>query len=253
MEPIITILIIEDDPLLAEDIQQNLQKEGITIAGIAENMQEAVKLMKGHDIDIALIDMQLNGPEDGITTATELLKIKWMPIIYMTGSTPLELKERMEKTYPTAFLAKPLRIKELAVQIKISLLNFNAGILSSSQRHQLTTVFLPTDKGHVSVKIKEIMYIKANGNNAELFLTEEEFIKVYLRKDYKSVQILANMGSIFRQLTPDFYRLSRFICINLNHVSRIDANRLFMQRYEITIPEGRRKDLMTRFIMVKSK
>jgi DNA-binding LytR/AlgR family response regulator len=253
MESRITVLIVEDDPLLAEDIQQNLQKEGMAVAGIAENLAEAVEIMKRNTVELALIDMQLNGPEDGVTTASELLKIKWIPIIYMTATAPLEVKERMEKTYPSAFLAKPLRLKEVAVQIRLAMLNFKAGNLPAPQQTKASPLFLPTDKGHINVKIKEIMYMKAKGNNAELFLSEEEFVKMYPKKKYEPVLILANMGSIFRQLSPDFYRLSRFITVNLNHVSRIDSHRLFIQDHEITIPEGRRKDLMAQLVIVKSK
>lgn len=253
MESNINLLLVEDDPLLAESIRYNLQKEGIRVAGIARNLKDSVLLMRQHDIDIALIDIQLDGPEDGIATAAELTKMKWIPIIYITGNTPLELEERMQKTYPAAFLEKPIRERELAVQVKLAFLNFKADNLPSPLPHQPESVFLPTDKGHIGVKVKEIAYIEASGNQARLFLSEEGFSKMHPKKAYESILISTSMGRIFHNLSPDFYRLSRFTVINLNQISRIDSHRLFIKNDEIAIPEGKRKELMDRLVVVKSQ
>ena len=253
MESPINLLLIEDDPLLAESMQYHLQKEGIRVAGVARNLKESVLMMKQHDIDIALVDIQLDGPEDGIATAAELIKMKWMPIIYMTGNTPLELEERMQKTYPAAFLEKPVRERELAVQVKLAFLNFKADNLPSPLPVQTESVFLPTDKGHIGVKVKEISYIEASGNHARLFLSEEAFSKMYPRKSYESILISTSMGRIFHNLSADFYRLSRFIGINLKQLTRFDSYRLCIYIDEVGIREGDRKVLLYRLVVVKSQ
>lgn len=253
MEFNINLLLVEDDLLLAESIRYSLQKEGIRVVGVAHNFKDSVLLMRQHDIDIALIDIQLDGPEDGIATAAELTKMKWIPIIYMTGNTPLELEERMQKTYPAAFLEKPIRERELAVQVKLAFLNFKADNLPSPLPNQTESVFLPTDKGYIGIKVKEISYIEASGNQAKLFLSEEAFSKMHPKKAYKPILISTSMGRIFHNLPANFYRLSRFTVINLNQISRIDAHRLFIRNDEITIPEGKRKELMDRLVVVRSQ
>jgi len=253
MEPGKNVLVVEDDRLLAENIKQTLTKEGFSVSGVARNLKEAVDIMKRNVIDIALIDIQLDGPEDGVATATELLRIKWIPIIYITAHTPLEMDERMKKTLPAAFLEKPLRVRELAVQIELALHNFGVGNLPSAYQLPSEQLFLPADKGHIGVKIREILYLKADRVYSQLFLSEKEFSRIYPGRTYGHVLILSNMGSVFRRLPADFYLLSRSLVINLNHLARVDSNRLFMQQHEIPIPEGRRKDLIDRLAVVKSQ
>ena len=112
-----TILIVENDNLLAETIRQSLLKDGFDVCGIAGSLKSAVDLMRKHPVDLALIDIKLDGPEDGIATAKELLKIKWIPIIYITGDSLLTALERSKDTFPAAFLEKPLRTRELFAQM----------------------------------------------------------------------------------------------------------------------------------------
>jgi len=251
MEKASNILIVEDDKLLAENIRLGLQKEGLHISGLASNLKTAIEIMKQNEIDLALIDMQLDGPEDGITVATELLKIKWVPIIYMTGNTPLEIKDRLKKTFPAAFLEKPLRVRELYVQINLALSNFNEGNLPTGSPSQSDHIFLPSGHGLIRVKTSEIFYIQADRVHATLFLSENEFSRIFPDKRHAPIPVSMNMGSIFRQLPSNFYLLSRSFVINLDHLSRIGTNRLFIQNYEIAIPEGKRRSLMERLEVVK--
>ncbi|MCE6992714.1 response regulator transcription factor [Dyadobacter sp. CY323] len=246
------ILIVEDDPLLAENISLTLEKEeGIELCGVAPNLKSAVDIMKRNPADLALIDVQLEGPEDGIATANELLKIKWIPIIYMTGNTPLEMKEKMKNTFPAAFLEKPLRMRELYVQIDLALHNFQSNNFVPSDPIQQDQLFLPTSQGFAGIKTREILFIKADRIRSEIFVTEREFYRIYPGKKYTAIHVSVNMGSVFRQLTSQFFLLSRSIVINLSHISRIDTSRLFIENHEIPIPDGRRKDLVNRLKVVK--
>lgn len=253
MEKESSILIVEDDKLLSENIRLSLSKEGLSISGVATNLQSAIEIMKRHQVDLALIDMQLDGPEDGVAVATELLKIKWIPIIYMTGNTPLEIKDRLRKTFPAAFLEKPLRVRELYVQINLALSNFQEGNIA----HEPATpksdhIFLPASYGLIRVRTSEIFYIQADRVHATLYLSEQEFARIYPDKKYNPISVSMNMGNILKQLPPNFYLLSRSYVINLDHLSRVDTSRLFIQTHEITIPEGRRKSLMERLELTKN-
>lgn len=246
------LLLVEDDPFFAENIKQSLQKAGITVLGAAKNLKEAVKIIQQNFVDIALIDIELDGPEDGITTALELLKINWIPIVYMTGHTPLELRESIKKTHPAAFFEKPLRMNELVVQIEIALHNFYAGNLPSPQQNQLEYLFLPADKGHIGVKIKEILYIEASGNYSKLFLSKEYFGEIYPQKVYDFIFVSSPMGNVLRELPFYFYKLSRSVVINLHQLSKIETTRVFLKSEEVQIPEGKHKALMERLAVVKS-
>jgi DNA-binding response OmpR family regulator len=245
------ILIVEDDTLLAENIARTLEAEGFGNCDAASDLKTAVSIMKKNPADLALIDIQLDGPEDGVATATELLKIKWIPIIYMTGNTPLEIKERMRSTFPAAFFEKPLRVRELSVQIDLALHNFHNGNYSPPDAGSSDQLFLPTTQGFAGVKTKEILFMKADRIHSQLFVSEKEYQRIYPGKKYGPIPLYINMGGVFRQLPSQFFLLSRSSVINLDHISRIDSTRLFIENHEIPIPEGRRKDLVSRLKVIK--
>ncbi|HEV7378560.1 MAG TPA: response regulator, partial [Dyadobacter sp.] len=213
----INVLIVENDILLANNMKLSLQKEGLFVAGTANSMETALHIMKKNDIDIALIDIELDGPEDGVVTATELVKIKWIPIIYITGNTPLVIGDRIKKTFPAAFLEKPVRVKELHVQIEIALHNFNAGNLPNPVKIETGQIFLPTVQGLISVKVNEILYIRAERVNAQLFLTTTESQRIQ-QPGSSTMLAFVNKGRISTRLPSHFFELSRSFVVNLNHV-----------------------------------
>jgi DNA-binding response OmpR family regulator len=243
---------VEDDRLLAENIRQSLEKEGLMIAGVAGNLKSAVEIMKQKTVDLVLLDIQLDGPEDGIQTAIELMKIKWVPIIYMTGNTPLEIIDRIQNTFPAAFLEKPLRMRELYIQIELALINFNAGNLPSPSRIESEYIFLPANKGLIGVRVQEILFIKADRVNSQLFLSASEFERLYPTRKYGPVLISVHKGGIIPKLPFNFHSLSRSLVINLNQIQQIDSNSLFIHKHEIPIPDGKRKSLMNQLVIIKN-
>ncbi|WP_221392634.1 response regulator transcription factor [Dyadobacter sp. NIV53] len=252
MEAVRNILIVEDDELIAANIESGLKREGLAIAGIAGDLQSSVNIMKKKKVDLAVIDIELSGPEDGIDTAIELNKIKWIPVIYITGNKPLEIKDKLLKTFPAAFLEKPLSIRELFVQIGLALNNFYSGNIPNSNQIDSEHVFLPTYKGFIGVKVKEILFIQAERINSLLYLTENEHSRLFPGSRYEPVLVSTNKGSIFSILPLHFYQLSRSYVINLEQLYRFDSTRIFVHTFEIPIPEGKRKELMNRLLMVKS-
>ena len=71
METLIQILIEEDDNFLAKRVEQDLSNEGFLISQIVGNLTQAVASVKRRVPVLSLIDIKLNGPEDGIATAKE--------------------------------------------------------------------------------------------------------------------------------------------------------------------------------------
>ncbi|GLU54794.1 response regulator transcription factor [Dyadobacter frigoris] len=246
MNPATKILIVEDDALMAENVMQSLTREGYIISGVARNLLSAVEVMKKNPADIALIDITLDGPEDGVLTARELTKIKWIPIIYVTGDEHMAAVERSMDTNPAAFLKKPLRMKELIVQIDLALHNFNKGNFSNPSKLRSGHVLLRTFSGQINVKQDEIVYIQAERSNSRLFLTKGGFSRIYQLKPYQYVSLTENMGFVYGQLSFNFHRLSRSLVINLDLIDRIDTSELVIAGHVITIPDGAKRALLNR-------
>lgn len=252
MDTPLQVLIVEDDLFMATDMEESLVMAGYVICGKAPNYEAAVRLMKQHAPDLVLVDISLDGPADGITTVKELMRIKWVPVIYLTGSSEVETFNRAKSTFPAAFLNKPFRIRELSAQIDLAMHNFYAGNINGAPDLPDHT-FLPTGSGYIRVIKSEIQFVKADRSNAELFLTSAGFHRIYPAKPYQSISISLNLGKLLPYLTSGFYQLSRSLVINLNYLDRIESNRLFIGAQEIPIPDGARKPLIDRLQVVRTR
>lgn len=247
------ILIVEDEPLLAENISLQLSKNGYEVSGIATNLNEAVVLIKTEGADLALIDLGLAGPEDGVNTAEELIKIRWIPIIYVTGRPLTESLSRVKATSPAAFLQKPLRPQELVVQIELALHNFMEGNLPSVFWESSDLFFVPYHKGHLGLHVEDILYIKSDSNYAEVFMTSARYNQMFPGKLYAPIHVFVPMGTLHKELPSHFFLLSRFEVINLKQIESIGKGNLFLGGHERTIPDGRRNALFSQLRVINRR
>jgi CheY-like chemotaxis protein len=99
------ILIIEDEPLIALDIEQIVTDLGHTVSGIARTHKEAVELYKKTSPGMILADIQLADGSSGIDAINDILKIASIPVIFITA-----FPERLltgERAEPTFLVTKP--------------------------------------------------------------------------------------------------------------------------------------------------
>jgi DNA-binding LytR/AlgR family response regulator len=122
-----TILIVEDELLIAEDLKELLAEEGYTSVYKARNYAQATAVLAEKAIDLALIDIQLGDHDEaGISVAHHINQMAPMPFIYLTSYSDINTIEAVQKTRPWAFLLKPYSKEQLLASIKIAYTNFKA-------------------------------------------------------------------------------------------------------------------------------
>jgi two-component system, response regulator PdtaR len=105
----VSILIVEDEALIASYIQQVLEESGFTVAGIASSGPEAISLVSTSKPDLALVDIKLAGPMDGIEVA-QLMQTRFnVSSIFLSGLCDPETTARAKAASPLGFLEKPFR------------------------------------------------------------------------------------------------------------------------------------------------
>jgi CheY-like chemotaxis protein len=104
-----TILIVEDEALVASSIEEVLAELGFHVAGIAASGPEALSLAAQSQPALALVDIRLTGPIDGIELACRLRQELRVPSIFVTGLADAETAQRAQAAQPFGFLAKPFR------------------------------------------------------------------------------------------------------------------------------------------------
>lgn len=152
------ILVVEDEAIVALDIQARLTRLGFEVAGHAASGAQALLLAETCRPDLVLMDVMLSGPLDGIDTARKLISCHRLPVVYLTAASDAATIERATESGPQGYLAKPFEDHELTVAIEMALVKFEADArLKQSERLLATTLgslaeaVVSTDKnGHVT-------------------------------------------------------------------------------------------------------
>lgn len=118
------ILVVEDDAIIADDIQNFLSEIGHQPLGPAYNKTMAEQLCKSHEIELALLDIHLDGSEDGIDLALWIRQNYTIPIIFLTAFSDSMTLEKVKEVHPEHYLVKPFNEPQLLVAIEIAMNNF---------------------------------------------------------------------------------------------------------------------------------
>jgi PAS domain S-box-containing protein len=121
-----SVLIVEDEIILAKDLSHSLIGMGYENAGIASSGEEALSLIEIKAPDIILMDINLAGDLDGIETA-QIIRSQWdIPILYLTAYSENNIVERAKKTEPYGYLGKPVSLAELRSGLETALYKHEA-------------------------------------------------------------------------------------------------------------------------------
>jgi DNA-binding response OmpR family regulator len=117
------ILIVEDESIVAMEIESYLLSLNYTVVAICSTADEAYTQAISHDIDLVLMDIYLI-ESDGIEATTRIKAIKPnLPVIFLSAYMDEETIDRAIAVNPKAYLTKPFNRKDLAVSIRIALKN----------------------------------------------------------------------------------------------------------------------------------
>jgi len=103
----VKILIVEDEALIASYIEEVLGESGFEVAGIAASGPEALSLAAEAAPALALVDIRLTGPIDGIELACVLRQKYGLPSIFLSGLVDADTARRAETAQPLGCLPKP--------------------------------------------------------------------------------------------------------------------------------------------------
>ncbi len=108
-----TILIVEDEGVLAMKTEIDLVNMGHKVFGIAASAAEVFELTEKCSPDIILMDITLHGDMNGIDAAVKICEQHDCKIIYMTAHTDAITTEKAQKTKHVGFLHKPFELYQL--------------------------------------------------------------------------------------------------------------------------------------------
>ena len=135
------VLIVEDETIVALDIQDRLSELGYQVTGIADRGDAALALTAADRPDLVLMDIQLKGGMDGIATAEAIRKRFRIPVIYLTAFSDGNTLQRAKITEPFGYIIKPFEDREIQSTIEMALYKHGAEErLRQSERRYATTL-----------------------------------------------------------------------------------------------------------------
>ncbi len=134
-----TILIVEDEGILAIGLKKKLERLGYNISAIASSGEEAIELAAMYGPDLILVDIVLKGDMDGIEAADKIHSTLKVPIIYLTAYSDEDTVKRAKITEPFGYLIKPYNDRELQIAVEVALYRHEMERLRESH-HWLETV-----------------------------------------------------------------------------------------------------------------
>jgi signal transduction histidine kinase len=116
-----SILIVEDERIVAKDIQQTLVGLGYDAYAIAATADEAMAHAAARRPDVVLMDVRIQGPIDGVEAARQMRDRFDVPVVYVTANADDATIARANEAEPYGYLVKPIQASELRSAIEIAI------------------------------------------------------------------------------------------------------------------------------------
>lgn len=130
------ILVVEDESIVAKDIQKTLEKLGYEVPATASSAASAYEKLEQIEPDLVFLDIKLKGEEDGIHIAGHIKEKYDIPVIFLTSYVDQETLDRAKVTEPYGYIVKPFNESDLKTTVEMALFKFSRDreVRASEQR-----------------------------------------------------------------------------------------------------------------------
>lgn len=239
------ILIVEDDPIIAADLEDRLIEMGYKITGSVRSGEAAMDILKTQIPDLALLDIQLEGELDGVETAEIISKKHRFPLIFLTSNADDFTFARAKGVQPYAFLSKPFRGRDLRHTIELALgqsgkASGGAPAPSPLVPHTLQDcIFIKTNDLQVKVRLQDILWVEADDYYCKVITKDHTHLATLtLKKFHDTLQ------------NDDFLRVHRSYVVNLNQIDKIGGLYVYIGKHKIPVGRSYSSKLQERIKML---
>lgn len=117
MENSTRVLIVEDEPILALELKEDLQDMGFSVSEVIADGDMVLHAFLRTKPDVVLMDIKLHGFRDGIDSASQIRGFYKTPIVYLSSFAETDVQDRLTRTAPYVYLQKPYDLPRLQATI----------------------------------------------------------------------------------------------------------------------------------------
>jgi two-component system, response regulator PdtaR len=112
-----TVMIVEDEWVIAKDLQMQLEELGYVVSSSVPTGEEAIALTLEDKPNLILMDIKLTGTMDGIQAARIIRRETPIPVIFLTSISISELMAQAQSLEPLSYLIKPVKPQDLQLAV----------------------------------------------------------------------------------------------------------------------------------------
>lgn len=238
LEQAIKILIVEDNVIIADDMQSMLEEIGYEIVDNVIVYEQAVEVLKAQQVDLVLIDIILASDKTGIDLGKHIRENYDIPFIFVTSNSDRATVENAKTVKPNGYLVKPFEQQDLYTSIEIALSNFNysgrkpgfsedaedADDMALSNSVLKDSIFVKKQHLYYRIQFEDIQFIKADNVYLEVNTSDKKFLVRSPLKDY-----------LEKLPKNKFYRAHKSYIVNVDHIEAINSKDILINNNLIPI------------------
>lgn len=219
------ILIVEDELLVATDIEESLESLGYSIHNTVDTGLKAIEEVEKKLPDLVLMDINLKGDMTGIEAARIITQKHDVPIIYLTANADITTVNKAKVALPYGYIIKPFTDKDLQTNIEIAIFKFGNDLKLKMESEQFNTFFdlkdheknqiiVHANQGLEKINIKDVYFIEKDSEDTIIHLFDEEvttkkpfveLIEFFPKKEFIQVskQFVINSSKVFAVKYPE--------------------------------------------------
>lgn len=246
-----SILVVEDEAIVAKDIQNSLKKLGYNVPSVENSGEDAIESAGQHRPDLVLMDIMLKGQISGIEAADQIKKRYEIPVIFLTAYADESTLSKAKVTEPYGYIIKPFKEIDLHTSIEMAL--YKHGKEQEVKRERDLYSAIVTDKSS-----DDCIFVKSNSRLVKV--KTEDISHVEALKDYVIIHtatgkftVHSTMKDIADKLSSnDFQRVHRSYIVRVDKINAIEQNNLVLDDEKKVIPIGGsyKDDLVSRLKFV---
>ncbi|MBV6403366.1 MAG: response regulator [Flavobacteriales bacterium] len=239
----VRILIVEDEPLIAEDLRGHLEELGYEVVGACDNALDAMAELAAGRPDLLLLDINLGDGADGVQLAERINAKHKLPFIFVTSHADKGTLERVKAVRPAGFIIKPFDENDLRTQIEIALARYANDVEvtvapSDTQRDEIViadSIFI-RDKGRlVKLAIDDIQYAEADDNYVTLFTPTKKYV------------ITSTLAAVEEKLkSPHLLRIHRSYLVDTRRITAVEEGHVRLGTLSLPVGKTHKAALMAR-------
>lgn len=235
------ILLVEDDPSAALDVEMLLAEMGYQLMATIQEGEAALAHIQAEQPDLIIMDIELKGKLSGMDIAKEIKHLE-IPIIFTTSHSDRQMFDESKLTNSFGYIVKPFNRLTLQSTIELVVKTFYGGESSDLEEANKDSLLVRHNNVFYKVRFSEILYIHGEGNYCTLNTTSKKYV------------VRSSLKKLLEELPGElFLPIHKSYIANLAAIESLDpkTNKVIINKQELPLGRNFRNRLLVHFKLLK--